>query len=162
MYSLIREPIKTEFSGNMKQFFLDILFPLIVTVDDEKTFMENDPDGYHQYLNDIIFRFKTKNFRTSAFFLVKTICDEFIDVNNFISSFFLEMLNYILQEGKAKSEIPEYNIFLKNPAAQQDLDLFLCCQLSLKMIYAVPENLHRIAPAAPDNLEYDRELMTIL
>ena len=114
MYSLIREPIKTEFSGNMKQFFLDILFPLIVTVDDEKTFMENDPDGYHQYLNDIIFRFKTKNFRTSAFFLVKTICDEFIDVNNFISSFFLEMLNYILQEGKAKSEIPEYNIFLKN------------------------------------------------
>ena len=56
----------------------------------------------------------------------------------------------------------KHNIFLKNPAAQQDLDLFLCCQLSLKMIYAVPENLHRIAPAAPDNLEYDRELMTIL
>ena len=65
---LIREPIKTNFSGNIRQFLLNILFPLIVTIEDEKIFLETDPEGYHQYLNDIIFKFKNKIFRTSACF----------------------------------------------------------------------------------------------
>lgn len=35
---LIREPIKQQFSGHMRQFLLNILFPMIVTIDDESAF----------------------------------------------------------------------------------------------------------------------------
>ena len=111
--SLIREPIKTELSSSMRRFLLDILFPLLVTVDDEKNFMETDPDGYHQYINDIIFKFKNKNFRTSGCFLIKKICQDFNDMNNFVLSFCFEMLNYIIKGNQIKNELSEYNIYLK-------------------------------------------------
>ena len=111
--SLVREPIKTELAGSMRQFLLDILFPLLVTVDDEKNFMETDPDGYHQYINDIIFKFKNKNFRTSGCFLIKKICQDFNDMNNFVLSFCFEMLNYIIKGNQIKNELSEYNIYLK-------------------------------------------------
>ena len=111
--SLIREPIKTELSKNIKEFLLNILFPLIVTVDDEKTFMEDDSEGYHQYINDIIFKFKNKNFRTSACFLVKKICNEFEEMNNFVLSFCMEMLNYIIKQGKIEQNSLGFNVYLK-------------------------------------------------
>ena len=110
---LIREPIKTNFSGNIRQFLLNILFPLIVTIEDEKIFLETDPEGYHQYLNDIIFKFKNKIFRTSACFLVKKICDKFEEMSNFVLSFCLEMLNYIIKESKTSGDSSEYNVYLK-------------------------------------------------
>ena len=109
--SLIREPIKTTFSGNMRQFLLNILFPLIVTIEDEKIFLETDSEGYHQYLNDIIFKFKNKIFRTSACFLVKKICDKFEEMSNFVLSFCLEMLNYIVKGEKNSGDLSEYNVF---------------------------------------------------
>ena len=111
--ALIREPIKSELKSNMKQFLLNIFFPLIVSSEDETSFIENDPEGYHQYINDITFKFKNQNFRTSGCFLVKKICEEYEDIDNFVISFFLEMLNYIINEGQIKSEIAEYNIYLK-------------------------------------------------
>ena len=111
--ALIREPIKSELKSNMKQFLLNIFFPLIVSSEDETSFIENDPEGYHQYINDITFKFKNQNFRTSGCFLVKKICEEYEDIDNFVISFFLEMLNYIINEGQVKSEIAEYNIYLK-------------------------------------------------
>jgi len=93
---LIREPIKQQFSGHMRQFLLNILFPMIVTIDDESAFSEADPEGYHQYLNDIITEFKSKNFRTSACFLINKICERFENMSNFMLAFCLEMLNFIL------------------------------------------------------------------
>ena len=113
--SLIREPIKTEFSAHMKQFLLNILFPMIVTViEDEENFLDIEPDSYHQYMIDISSEFKIKNFRTSGCFLVNKICDKYDDINNFVLSFCLEMFNYIISGGDIKSEIAEYNIYLKN------------------------------------------------
>ena len=112
--SLIREPIKTEFSGHIKPFLLNILFPMIVTIEDEKDFLEMDPEGYHLYINDISSEFKYKNFRTSGCFLINKICEKYDDMCNFILSFCLEMLNYILNEGKIQSEVIEYNVYLKN------------------------------------------------
>ena len=111
--ALIREPIKSELKSNMKQFLLNVFFPLIVSSEDEISFMENDPEGYHQYINDITFKFKNQNFRTSGCFLVKKICEEYEDIDNFVISFFFEMLNYIINGGQIKSEIGEYNIYLK-------------------------------------------------
>ena len=110
---LIREPIKSNFSGNIRQFLLNILFPLIVTIEDENIFLETDSDGYHQYINDIIFKFKNKNFRTSACFLVKKICETFEEMSNFVLSFCFEMLNYIVKEGKNIEDMSEYNVYLK-------------------------------------------------
>lgn len=111
--SLIREPIKTNFAAHIKQFLLNILFPMIVTIDDEEEFLEMDPEGYHQYINDISSDFKIKNFRTSGCFLINKICERYDDMCNFVLSFNIEMLNYIINEGNIKSDL-EYNIYLNN------------------------------------------------
>jgi hypothetical protein len=112
--SLIREPIKTQFSGHMKQFLLNMLFPMIVTIDDEQNFAETDPEGYHQYINDITSMFKIKNFRTSGCFLIKKICEKFEDMSNFVLSFCIEMMNYIITGGQINTQVSDYNIYLKN------------------------------------------------
>ena len=111
---LIREPIKQQFAGHMRQFLLNILFPMIVTIDDENAFSEADPEGYHQYINDIITEFKSKNFRTSACFLLNKICDKFENMSNFMLSFCLEMLNFILNTGQINEELKDINIYLKH------------------------------------------------
>ena len=112
--SLIREPIKTSFSPNMRQFLLNKLFPLIVTIDDEKIFLETDPDGYHQYISNITFLFKEKSFRTSACFLIKKICDEYEEMGNFVLSFGFEMFNYIIKRGENIGDLSGYNVYLKH------------------------------------------------
>ena len=112
--SLIREPIKTDFSVHIKPFLLNILFPMIVTIEDEQNYLEMEPEGYHNYINDITNEYKNKNFRTSGCFLINKICDKYEDMTNFVLSFCLEMLYHIINEGKIKSEISEYNIYLKN------------------------------------------------
>ena len=112
--SLIREPIKTQFSGHMKQFLLNMLFPMIVTMDDEDIFAETDPEGYHQYINDITSMFKIKNFRTSGCFLIKKICEKYEDMSNFVLSFCIEMMNYIITGGQINTEVSDYNVYIKN------------------------------------------------
>ena len=113
--ALLREPIKSEFSLHIKKFLLNILFPLIITIDDEINFLELDPEGYHQYIDDMTNEFKNKNFRTCACFLITRICEKFDDMINFNLSFNIEMLNYILNEGKIiEDELSEYNVYLKN------------------------------------------------
>ena len=112
--SLIREPIKSKFSTYIRQFLLNILFPMLVTVEDENTFLEIDPEGYHGYINDITEEFKIKNFRTAGCFLVRKICEKYEDMLYFISSFCIEMVNFILNGGKINSEVAEFNVYLKN------------------------------------------------
>ena len=112
--SLVREPIKTEFVEYMKQFLLNILFPMIVTLEDEINFLEIDPEGYHGYINDLTEEYKIKNYRTAGCFLVHKICEKYEDMYQFISSFCIEMFNFILNGGKINSEFMEYNVYLKN------------------------------------------------
>ena len=112
--SLIREPIKSEFSANVRQFLLNDLFPMIVTIDDEKNFMEMDPETYHVYINDITTDFKIKNFRTSACFLIQKISEKFDDMINFVLLFSIEMFNYIINNGHIIQNGVEYNVYLKN------------------------------------------------
>ena len=115
--SLVREPIKSNFNNNIRKFLLDVLFPLIVTTDCEKDFAETDPEEYHQYINDIIIDFKIKNFRTSACYLVKKICDKYEDMSNFMLSFCLEMINCLINETQISEELKDINIYLKNKDA---------------------------------------------
>jgi hypothetical protein len=113
--SLIREPIKSEFTNNMKQFLLNILFPMVVTIEDEKDFLDMEPEGYHLYINDISSEFKNKNFRTAACFLINKISEKYEDMFYFISSFSIEMLNFIINEGKIQTGVSqEFNVYIKN------------------------------------------------
>ena len=86
---------------------------MMVTVESEKMFLEVDPEEYHNYINDISNEFKIKSFRTSGCFLINKICERYEDISNFVLSFCLEMFNYIINEGKIKSEVVEYNVYLK-------------------------------------------------
>ena len=110
---LIREPIKSEFSANIKHFFLNILFPLIVTIDDEVNFLDVEPENYSLYITDITSDYKMKNFRASSCFLISKICDKYDEMNNFVLSFCIEMLNYIIKAGKIEDEISDFNLYLK-------------------------------------------------
>ena len=111
--SLIREPIMTEFSKRIKQFLLNILFPLMITIEDEKTFLEKNPEEYHNYINEITNEFKRKYFRTSGCFLINKICEKYDGMSNFILSFCLEMFNYIINDGNITNKVVEYNVYLQ-------------------------------------------------
>ena len=137
--SLVREPIKTNFNNNIRKFLLDVLFPLIVTTDFENDFAETDPEEYHQYINDIIVDFKIKNFRTSACYLVKKICDKYEDMSNFNLSYCLEMVNCLISGTQINEELKDINIYLKNKDAlinqfneRKKLDFALLIILILK------------------------------
>ena len=67
--SLIREPVKSKFSSYMKEFLLNTIFPLIVTLEDENNFLKDDPEGYNYYIEDITNESKMRTFRTSSCFL---------------------------------------------------------------------------------------------
>ena len=52
--SLFIKTIKDEFSNYVLKFLFNILFPLIITLDKEKNFMEDSPQLYQIYFNEII------------------------------------------------------------------------------------------------------------
>ena len=111
-----REPIKSEFSSHMKYFVLNILFPLITATEKEKHFLENDYDTYHMYINDLINDFKFRNFRTALCYLVKKICEYYFDMNGFILSYIVEMINYIfnMSNNNMDNNYNSYNIYLNS------------------------------------------------
>ena len=136
---LVREPIKSQFMPNMRKFLLNILFPLLVTTDDENIFLETDPEGYHQYISDVVNDFKIKILRTSGCFLLKKICDKYEDMSNFMLSYCLEMLNFLLNGGQIDEKLQDINIYLKNKDAlinqfndKKKLDFALLIILVLK------------------------------
>ena len=88
-----------------------------MTTDFENDFAETDPEEYHQYINDIIVDFKIKNFRTSACYLVKKICDKYEDMSNFNLSYCLEMVNCLISGTQINEELKDINIYLKNKDA---------------------------------------------
>lgn len=91
---LIRNPIIKEFSSHINYFLLNILFPLATFDESEKQFMLEDPDTYINYLDDILYDFKFKNFRTSLCFLLQKIF-EYYDESKIILNYIVEMLIYI-------------------------------------------------------------------
>ena len=143
MRSLIREPIKSTFMQYIKQFLLNILFPMIITLEDEKNFLENEPDLYHAYINDITSEFKIKNYRTAGCLLLCKISDKYEDIYQFVTGYCLEMLNYILNEGNIENEVGEYNIYLnnRNDALIEKFNYFIKLDLSLLIILIIKDKL---------------------
>ena len=89
-----REPIKSEFKEHIKYFLLNLIFPLVASPDEEKYFIENEPDTFQIYIDDIITNHKFHSFRTALCYLIQKICDDFNDINDFILSYVIEMLIY--------------------------------------------------------------------
>ena len=108
--TFIRQPIKNQFNDYINLFLLNILFPLLITVNSENI---ND-DNYHNYLNDIISDFKMKNFRTAGTFLINKICDNFYETKNFILSFIIQLLNFAINNGNIENNKMNYNIYLEH------------------------------------------------
>ena len=97
--SLTKEPIKSEFDQHIKLFLLNILFPLLITVESEKSYMEREPDEYCAYFKDLVYNFTLKNFRIHGIFLIKKISEDYIDISNFILSYIIGMFKYIMNKG---------------------------------------------------------------
>ena len=113
--SLIREPIKSEFSNHIKYFVLNIVFPLITSSEEEKLFLEEEPDTYQTYLNDLLYNYKFRNFRTALCFLIKKIFDNYLEIHSFMLSYIIEMLNYIFKMYNNNiNGSNKYNIYLDN------------------------------------------------
>ena len=96
--SLIRNPIRKEFSQHIKIFLLNVLFPMLITVQSEFKYMRIEPEEYCAYFNDLMYNFTLKNFRISGLFLIKKLCEYYEDIPNFILSYFIGMTNDIINK----------------------------------------------------------------
>ena len=113
--SLLREPIKNDFSSKIKFFLLNVLFPLNKTNEEEElNFMKKNPNQYNEYLDEISCNLQSRNCRTSISFLIKKIGENYDNIVGFILLFNIEMLNFIINEGKISKDLLEYNIYLLN------------------------------------------------
>ena len=112
--NIIKEPIKSNFSPKIKNFLLNILLPIIITNEDEINFVKKEPEIYNEYINDIISKHSIKSFRSSVCLLIKTICQNFDEIKNYILSFHIEMFNYIICDGNIKYNLPKFNLYLKD------------------------------------------------
>ena len=98
--SLVKEPIKSDFYQHIKLFLLNILFPILTTVDSEKYYMICSPDEYLAYFNDLLYNHTLTNFRIAGLVLIKKLSHEFIDIYNFILSYIIGMFNSIMNGDK--------------------------------------------------------------
>ena len=112
--SFTREPIKTEFLSHIKYFVLNILFPLVASTEEEKIFLKQEPDSYQMYIDDIIKDFSFRNYRTAICYMIKKICINYVDMNNFILSYVIEMLIYTFKKNGNgyNNNFNIYNIYL--------------------------------------------------
>ena len=142
----IRDPFKNIFRKDIKLFLLNILLPLFSTNDTERNSIESDYDMYHDYLIDNTELFKMKIFRASGMFLINKICSFFLDENNFLLSYILEMFNYTINEGNINNKV-NYNIYLENKDKfmidkldkETKIDLFFLIILLLR--YKIKDNI---------------------
>ena len=107
--SLIINQIKKEFNQHMKLFLLNIIFPMLISVESEFKYMRSIPEEYCAYFNDLVYNFTLPNFRISGFFLIKNICEYYEDIPNFIFSYIIEMFDEIIN--KDQIHINNNNIY---------------------------------------------------
>lgn len=119
---LIREPIRSHFQVHLNDFLLNVLFPCVISSQDETELMEDDPIRYHISFNDMIDNFKEKSFKTSCFFLLKKLCERFEDTTNFVLSYVLEMLRFILNPNSDGND--NFNLYLNFKKKKVIIDEF--------------------------------------
>ena len=109
--SLIIEQIRKEFDQHMKLFLLNVLFPLLITVESELKYMRSDPEEYCAYFNDLLYNFTLHNFNISGLFLIKKICEYYEDLPNFIFSYIIGMIDNIINKEQNNINNNIYNIY---------------------------------------------------
>ena len=141
---LIREPFISNYPWNLKKFILENVFPMMIMIEDEIKFLGDAPEEYNKYLNDIITEFHFHNFRTSACFLISKLLKYNYEIKNFVLSFSIEMMNYIINEGKVQNYFSEYNIYLKyiKDSFINELDDITKLDLSLLVILVLKETIN--------------------
>jgi len=107
--SLIINQIKKEFNQHMKLFLLNVIFPMLISVESEFKYMRSVPEEYCAYFNDLLYNFTLQNFRISGLFLIKKICEYYEDIPNFIFSYIIEMFDDIIN--KDQININNNNIY---------------------------------------------------
>ena len=109
---LLRNPIKQEFSSYIKYFVLNILFPLATFEESEKIFMGEDPEIYNDYINDLLYDFKFRNFRTSLCFIIKKIFENYDECNELLN-YVVEMLMYLFDKSNnINNNLEMYSVYL--------------------------------------------------
>ena len=71
------------------------------------------PETYNNYINDILYDFKFRNFRTSLCFLIKKIFDNY-DECNVVLNYIVEMLMYLFDKSSnnINSDLSTYSNYL--------------------------------------------------
>ena len=141
---LTRESFTNNYPWDLKKFILENVFPMMIIMEDEIKLLDNNPDEYHKYLNDIVTEFKIHNLRTSACFLIKQLCNNNYEIKNFVLSFSIEMMNYIINEGKIQNYFGEYNIYTKyiKDSFINEFDDITKLDLSLLVILILKETIN--------------------
>ena len=134
--SLFIEPFKTEFFEFCLKFLFDILFPLIITLDEEKYYMEQNPELYQIYFNEVInndeLKFLNLNFRAIICTLIIKVFEN-IDSNSknnlcfyIIEIFEKTMNNEIIKDNKINEKYKISKLFeLLNQETKIDLCLLI-------------------------------------
>ena len=60
--------------------------------------MHSEPDEYCAYFNDLVYGFTLRNFRIHGFSLIKKLSNEYIDISNFVLSYFIGLFNDIMNK----------------------------------------------------------------
>ena len=143
-----REPIKSEFKEHIKYFLLNLIFPLVAPPYEEKYFIDNDPDTFQIYIDDIIINHKFHSFRTALCYLIQKICDDFNDINDFVLSYVIEMLIYEFNTpgniiNNNINPFNNYNIYLdkKNASLINEFDKEIKINFSFLLILLLKDNL---------------------
>ena len=148
--ALIREPIKTQFTPLLNNFLLNFLFPLIVPPPEDLHMIQVDGNDYYLFISDIIEEQNYKNYRAASAFLLKKLCNKYVDTYCYVISLCLQILEYFLITGgdanksNNLSDSKEFRLFFEskklNPSIYM-LDAEQLVQFCLMILLILSENV---------------------
>ena len=112
--SLLMPEIKQEFSSYIDKFIMNIIFPILITIDEyEIKLLDLEPEIYQQYLDNVLFIFKERTIRNSASYLLSKICDGYINATNFCFGFCIQLMQYLIDDVQFNNEENTYIKYIK-------------------------------------------------
>ena len=109
---LIIEPFQSNLSFDIQYFIIDVLFPIIIASKEEKATLNINFEVFNKkFVNDFYFVMNL-NSRNMGCFLICNLCNN-KKIVNFLLNLNIEMLNYVLNEGKIENNFGDYNVFYK-------------------------------------------------
>lgn len=88
---------------------MSIIFPLLQSTKHENYLMKLEGEEHHNLLVDYIFHHKTKNFKTSASFLLNKLCEKYDGLASFVINFCFELLDFCMN-GSIMDSLNKYSI----------------------------------------------------